>query len=303
MELRQLKYFCKTAELLSFSEAAKALYITQSTLSQQIKQLEGELDAQLFSRNNHGVTLTEIGMELLPYAKATLDKAYSCIEHIRDVQNLMTGTLNIGVTYTFSPTLNETLLEFMKRYPNVKLNIYNKTMEELMSMLEKRDIDIVLSFKPTQKYDRIESHILFDNHLDVVVNEKHELASCRSIDLAKLQQYKIALPGKGLQARNQFDIIIANKGYEFNCPIELNEVNILLKMVSGSNLVTILSEATIYGTPGLVAIPIDAPGTQMEGCVHVLKDSYRKCSAVKFVKLLCESDSIREKAFNWLHSS
>ena len=137
----------------------------------------------------------------------------------------------------------------------------------------------------------------------MVVNEKHELASCRSIDLAKLQQYKIALPGKGLQARNQFDIIIANKGYEFNCPIELNEVNILLKMVSGSNLVTILSEATIYGTPGLVAIPIDAPGTQMEGCVHVLKDSYRKCSAVKFVKLLCESDSIREKAFNWLHSS
>ena len=229
MELRQLKYFCKTAELLSFSEAAKALFITQSTLSQQIKQLEGELDAQLFRRNNHGVALTEIGMELLPYAKATLNKADSCIEHIRDVQNLMTGTLNIGVTYTFSPTLNETLLEFMKRYPNVKLNIYNKTMEELMTMLEKHDVDIVLSFKPTQTYDRIESHILFDNHLDVVVNKKHELASCRSIDLARLQQYEIALPGKGLQARNQFDIIVASKGYKFNCPIELNEVNILLK--------------------------------------------------------------------------
>ncbi len=303
MELRQLKYFCKTAELLSFSEAAKALFITQSTLSQQIKQLEGELDAQLFRRNNHGVALTEIGMELLPYAKATLNKADSCIEHIRDVQNLMTGTLNIGVTYTFSPTLNETLLEFMKRYPNVKLNIYNKTMEELMTMLEKHDVDIVLSFKPTQTYDRIESHILFDNHLDVVVNKKHELASCRSIDLARLQQYEIALPGKGLQARNQFDIIVASKGYKFNCPIELNEVNILLKIVSGSNLVTILSEATIYGARDLVAIPIDAPGTQMEGCVHVLKDSYRKCSAVKFVKLLCESDSIREKAFNWLHNS
>ncbi len=303
MELRQLKYFCKTAELLNFSEAAKALYITQSTLSQQIKQLEGELGAQLFQRNSHGVSLTEIGMELLPYAKSTLNKADSCIEHIRDVQNLMTGTLNIGVTYTFSPTLNETLLEFMKRYPDVKLNIYNKTMEELMSMLEKRDIDIVLSFKPTQVYERIESHILFDNHLVAVANKNHELAAFRSIDLTRLQQYKIALPGKGLQARNQFDIIVANKGYKYNCPIELNEVNILLNIVSRSNLVTILSEATIYGEPNLIAVPIDAPGTQMEGCVHVLKDNYRKHSAIKFVKLLCESESIREKAFNWLHSS
>ena len=131
MELRQLKYFCKTAELLSFSEAAKMLYITQSTLSQQIKQLEGELGVQLFQRNSHGVTLTEMGAELLPYAKSTIYNAESCVEHIRDVQNVLTGTLNIGVTYTFSPTLNETLLTFMKQHPGVKLNIYNKTMEEL----------------------------------------------------------------------------------------------------------------------------------------------------------------------------
>lgn len=300
MELRQLKYFVKTAELLNFSEAAKSLFITQSTLSQQIKQLEAELGIQLFQRNSHGVTITEIGAELLPYAKSTLHSADACVEHIRDIQNLMVGTLNIGVTYTFSPTLNETLLTFMKRYPEVKLNIYNKTMEELMGMLEKREVDFVLSFKPTQAYSRIESHILFDNHLVVVVNKKHELAQHSSIDLASLQQYKLALPGKGLQARNQFDIIIAGKEYNYNCPIELNEVNILLKIVKESNLATILSEATIYGESDLVAIHLDAPGTEMEGCVHVLKDSYRKCSAQKFVKLLCESDSIREKAFNWL---
>ena len=303
MELRQLKYFVKTAELLNFSEAAKSLFITQSTLSQQIKQLEAELGAQLFQRNSHGVTITEIGAELLPYAKSTLHSADSCVEHIRDVQNLMVGTLNIGVTYTFSPTLNETVLTFMKRYPEVKLNIYNKTMEELMGMLEKREVDFVLSFRPTQTYNRIESHILFDNHLVVVVNKNHELARCSSIDLASLQQYKLALPGKGLQARNQFDMIIGGKEYTYNCPIELNEVNILLKIVKESSLATILSEATIYSEPDLVAIRIDAPGTDMEGCVHVLKDSYRKCSALKFVKLLCESDSIREKAFNWLKGS
>ena len=82
MELRQLRYFVKAAETLNFSEAAKGLYITQSTLSQQIRQLETELDVQLFQRNSHEVTLTEAGAELLPYAKETLYTADTCKEHI-----------------------------------------------------------------------------------------------------------------------------------------------------------------------------------------------------------------------------
>ena len=61
MELRQLKYFLMVAKTLSFSEAAKRLYITQGTLSQQIKQLEDELGFQLFSRTSHSVALTEAG--------------------------------------------------------------------------------------------------------------------------------------------------------------------------------------------------------------------------------------------------
>ena len=66
MELRQLKYFVKTAETLNFSEAAKTLFVTQSTLSQQIRQLEQEIDTVLFVRDSHSVQLTESGEQLLP---------------------------------------------------------------------------------------------------------------------------------------------------------------------------------------------------------------------------------------------
>lgn len=72
MELRQLKYFVKTAETLNFSEAARLLFITQSTLSQQIRSLEQELGTMLFVRDSHGVVLTESGEKLLPQAKKTL---------------------------------------------------------------------------------------------------------------------------------------------------------------------------------------------------------------------------------------
>ena len=78
MELKQLNSFIKVAELLNFSAAAKALYITQSTLSQQIQQLEQELDVQLFQRNSHSVSLTESGEELLPFALQTLHCADTC---------------------------------------------------------------------------------------------------------------------------------------------------------------------------------------------------------------------------------
>ena len=132
MELRQLRYFVRLAETLNFSEAAKTLCITQSTLSQQIKQLEQELDTQLLLRTSRSVALTEAGDELLPYARRTLIDAEECTARISDLKNVLCGTLNIGVTYSFGPMLTETLVSFMKVYPHVKLNIYYRPMSELM---------------------------------------------------------------------------------------------------------------------------------------------------------------------------
>ena len=79
MELRQLKYFVRLAETLNFSQAAKDLFITQSTLSHQIMQLENEFQQPLFLRNSHEVSLTEAGQTLLPLAKETLMSADNCM--------------------------------------------------------------------------------------------------------------------------------------------------------------------------------------------------------------------------------
>ena len=113
MELRQLKYFVKVAETLNFSEAAKALFVTQSTLSQQVKQLEDSLGTQLLSRTSHSVALTEAGTELLPFARRTLLDADLCRQRIHDLEEGLGGVLNIGVTYSFSPILTESLFSFL----------------------------------------------------------------------------------------------------------------------------------------------------------------------------------------------
>ena len=300
MEFRQLKYFAKAAETLNFSEAAKALCVTQSTLSQQIKFLEQELDTQLFQRNSHAVFLTESGSELLPLALHTISSVETCRERIHDLQQLLRGTLNIGVTFTFSPIMTETVLDFMNRYPHVTLNIFYKPMAELMEMLEKHEVDFVLAFRPTQRYSDIESHVLFNNKLAAIVHKHHPLAEKEKVTLAEIEKYDIALPAQGLQARNAFEQMMSRYNPHFRVRLQLNEVHILLNIIRKSHLITILSEATIHNVQDVKAIPIDVPENDMEGCVHMLKNHYRKHSAQTFIRMLSESNAIRERIHAWL---
>lgn len=299
MELRQLRYFVKVAETLSFSEAAKALFITQSTLSQQIKQLENELGCALFVRTSHSVDLTETGLEMLPMAIQTIGSADLCVNRIADINNMRVGTLNIGVTYSFSPILTETLIEFRKQFPDIKLNIYYKPMAELMDMLKARAVDFVLAFRPTCPVEGVESHILFQNYLAAIVRSDHPLAQKHEIRLEELENYALALPTRGLQARNAFDHVATNAD-KMNIKIELNEVNILLKIIRQTSLVSILAEATIHNESGVKAIRLEVPDNEMAGCVHTLKGQYRKRSMQEFLRLLSESIAVKERQNAWI---
>ena len=299
MELRQLRYFTKAAETLNFSDAAKCLNIAQSSLSQQVKQLEDELGTQLFIRSSHSVRLTEAGEMMLPFALRTLHEAESCVDRIHDLQKLLTGTLNIGVTHSFSPILTESVISFMKMYRTIKLNIVYKQMNELMELLAKREIDFVLAFRPFQPMPDVESHILFQNALSAIVGKHHPLASKEKISIAELEKYELALPSKGLQARNAFDSIAPDFN-SFNIRIELNEVNTLLKLIRQTGLVTVLAEDSIYDIQDVKAVPIDVPGNEMTGCVHILKDTYRKHSMQEFIRILTESIAVKRLQNNWI---
>lgn len=300
MELRQLRYFVKVAETLNFSEAARGLFVTQSTLSQQIKQLEDELGTVLFERDSHSVSLTENGNKLLPLARKTILDAKDCMDQIRDLKQMTTGELRIGVTYTFAPILTETVLNFNKAYPGVKLQIVGRNMIELMELLRKQEVDFVLAFKPNENFEEIESHALFDDNLAVILRKDHVLADRKSLTISELAGQGIAIPAKGLQARNALDRNVDIMKEGLNIRTEVNDANILLDIVECGQMVTILSESSIYHRDRLKAIPLDVPNNQMEGCVHVLKKAYRKRAAEMFVKMLSESNEVRARVNKWL---
>lgn len=301
MELRQLRYFIKVAETLNFSVASRELSITQSTLSQQIGQLEKELSQQLFQRNSHEVLLTEAGETLLPYARETVNNADLCFQRLKDLENLDTGELNIGVTFSFSYIMAETLIVFLKKYPRVKLNVVYLPMTDLMERLLRHELDLVLAFRPTEKNDKIESHVLFNNRLAAIVNKNHPLALKKTVTLTDLQPYDLALPTRGLQARNAFNRLIEGKGLHYQIKVEMNNVDMLFKVIRESNYVTVLSESTVIEEQGLRAVPLDVQDNDMEGCVHLLKNAYIKKSAQEFIKMLTQSTSIYKNSFFEIH--
>ena len=170
MELRQLKYFIKTAETLNFTQAASQLFITQSTLSQQIRQLENELQVQLFDRVGKRTYLTEAGIEFLPYAKQTVADSDDGVQRLRDLQNIQTGELRIGVVYTLSDLLTSTIISFSKQYPSVKLIVTSKPVIELLDLLKERKLDLILSYRPDDEDTQIQYFPLYDSNLSVIVN-------------------------------------------------------------------------------------------------------------------------------------
>ena len=300
MELRQLKYFVRTAQTLNFSEAARSLYVSQSTLSQQIKALEDELGTVLFQRDSHSASLTQSGSLLLPLAIQTIQDSEACKAQVNDLKEMLTGELNIGVTYSFSHILTETVKNFVKEYPGVKLNIFYRNMAELMEALRHREVDLVLAFKPGQPYNEIESSNLFCDRLSVIMRKDHALARRKSISLEELKRHRLAIPAKGLQARNALEEYICVERSDLNVCLEINEANILLDIVEDNNLLTMLSEASIRGRDLLKAVPLDLPDNQMQGCVHTLKRVYHKRSAEVFVKMLRDANIIQELSGKWL---
>ena len=299
MELRQLRYFVKTAETRNFSHAASCLNIAQSSLSQQIKHLEDELGTQLFIRDSHSLQLTEAGEVILPFALRTIQDAEACVDRINDLRKLLTGTLNIGVTHSFSPILTESVISFIKMYPKIKVNIVYKQMNELMELLSNRELDFVLAFKPIQTFPNVESHILFQNTLSAIVGKNHPLASKEKVSISELEKYDLALPSKGMQARNAFNNIVSDCDV-FKIRIELNDVNTLLKLVRQTSLVTVLAEDSIYDFSDVKAVPLDVHDNQMSGCVHILKETYRKQSMQEFIRILTESIAVKRLQNNWI---
>lgn len=291
MELRQLKYFVEVGRLGSFSLASKSLFITQSTISQQIRKLEEELGVELLTRDTRHVTFSDFGEQFYPCAVQVLEEAKAGAERIRDVKDLKVGRLSVGATYSFGPLLKQTVLDYYRLYPHIRLDLLITSKEDLQQKLLDRELDVALTYKSPLGEDHIESHLLFRSRLCLVGRIGELKGVGKTVSVQDLTRFPLALPSKGLQARDTLEDVLFAQNVNLDIRLEINSVRTLLDLVGSSPLVTILSEEAIHQVTGFEAVPIDHPDGRMDGCYHYLKGAYHKMAAQKFVELLRENNS------------
>ena len=296
MELRQLKYFVEVGRLKSYSQASKTLFITQSTISQQIRKLEEELGVELLTRDTRHVALSDYGEQFYPCAVQILEEARAGAERIRDVKALKVGTISIGATYSFGPLLKQTVLDFYKKYPHIRLNLVITSKEDLQQKLLDRELDLALTYRSPLGDDRIESHLLFQSRLCLIGRIGELKGVGKDVSVQDLSRFPLALPSRGLQARDTLEAVLFAQNVDLDIRLEINSVRSLLDLVGSSPLVTILSEEAIHQVQGFEAVPIDHPEGRMDGCYHYLKGVYHKMAAQKFIELLQDRNSFNRNS-------
>lgn len=197
MNLRALQYFVKLADLKHFSKAAAACFVSQPTLSTQIKKLEDELGVQLVERSPKNIMLTPVGVEIAERARLVL----SDIDQIRAVArrsgNPADGVLRLGLFPTLAPYfLPHVVPSLRRRYPNLRLQLAEEKTEAILRMLRQGELDAALLALPIND-DGLEMEPLFEEPFVLALPGNHPLVSKKTIRTNDLEGAELLLLEEG----------------------------------------------------------------------------------------------------------
>lgn len=242
MELRHLLYFKTVAEELHFRHAANKLFISQPPLSRQIKELEEELGATLFTRNNKRVELTPAGL----YFKKEVDQLFRQLEEskqvLKQIHGGVSGQLRIGyISSTYHPHLSQILQELRQVFPFVKTKLYEVPTAKQVKALEEGRLDVGIMRAPVQS-ERLTVRTLFQDSF-VVVLPAGEASFAQPQELASfLQQQPFIFFNQDYapQFYRQLIDICQRMGFMPEIVHEANSVHSILQLVESGLGVTVL---------------------------------------------------------------
>ncbi len=263
MELRQIRYFLAVAEAKHFTKAARALGISQSTLSAQIKELERDLGTPLFDRTGRAVRLSEAGKAFLEPAARTLRNAEAGRDAVRAVLAADSGHVRVGVSHTFSTHLvPEIVANFARRHPGVSLLITNTTGPAIRTGVASGRFDLGICYAPRDAKD-VDLEPLLDDELVIVCPSGHALAGRGPIRLAELQGEPLILPDIDCTSRRRLDAILDEREVNPRIMLEINDTHTILEAVRRGPYATIVPRQAVIPAEGIEVIPIIEPSVAM----------------------------------------
>ena len=197
MNLRDLKYLVTVANTHHFGHAAEQCFVSQPTLSGQIKKLEEELGVILFERTKRSVETTPIGDVIVAQAKQVLEQADLLKQQADSYQDPLVGPLRIGIIPTLSPYLMPLILKpLQEKHPQIKLILSEEFTDTLLTRLRKHEIDVALIATPVED-SNLESIPLFDEPFWLAHPQNHPLSGKKKIIISDLHDEDLLLLAEG----------------------------------------------------------------------------------------------------------
>lgn len=285
MNLRDLKYLIAVAETCHFGRAAERCFVSQPTLSGQIKKLEDELGVTIFERTNRSVKITPIGEQILSHTRLMMEQAEMIRQLARAQQDPLAGPLRIGAIPTLSPYLMPLVLVPLKRqYPQLKLILSEEITETLLKRLRGHEIDAVLLATPVEELG-LEAMPLFDEPFWLAHPRDHALYAKDDITRNDLDEVELLLLSDGHCLTHQvMDICrVADRPQQGEmADLRAASLETLLQLVGAGFGCTLVPALAVRGSwmtdSGIIARPLE------------LSDAFRR------VQLVCRSSYPRRAA-------
>jgi LysR family hydrogen peroxide-inducible transcriptional activator len=255
--LRQLAYLVELAERLNFRVAAEAQFVTQSTLSAGIKELETVLGVQLVERDKRRVRLTAVGEETAARGRELLAAATDLAEAARAATRPLAGPLRLGAIPTIAPYLLPAVLPALRRaHPDLKLFLREDLTERLLERLRAGGLDVALIALPYEIGD-LYARELFEDRFSYVARASDPAVRGQAVSLGRIDAGDLLLLEEGHCLREHAIAACGRRRGGFEPKVEATSLTTLLQMVAGGLGATLLPgitlESGILKGTGLVA--------------------------------------------------
>ncbi len=261
--LRQLHYLVALSERLNFTRAAASCFVTQSTLSAGLKELEEVLGTRLVERDRQTVLMTPIGLEVAKRARVILAATQDLMEIAAESREPMTGLLRLGVIPTIAPfLLPPSLLLLRERYPELRLALREDLTANLLSRLEDGQLDLALIALPFDTANLMVEP-LFDDALWVVGRKSDPQVKARSVNVTPSLTDRLLLLEEGHCLRDHALYACGASSRRSTEGVEATSLLTLVQMIESGLGIGLIPEMAVRSglteSPNLVARPMAKP--------------------------------------------
>lgn len=259
INFRDLRYLVAVADHQHFGRASAACYVSQPTLSTQIKKLEAYLEVQLVERTSKRVLVTPIGRMITERARQILNEVDDLVSVARAAGDPMSGDLRIGIIPTLGPYLIPHLFPVLQaRYPKLRLLLHEERTRGLIDRLQEGTLDAAIMGVPVPE-EGLVAQPLFQEPFEVALPERHALAAKPAIDRHDLDAAAMLLLEEGHCMRDQALDFCSRVGAQQHQDFRATSLETLRQMVATGAGVTLLPTLAVQAagapTEGLAVRP------------------------------------------------